>query len=142
MPSSVTLETMNTALQTNTLSFKPVSRRQKSFLNLALRAAETSECIQKHGAILVRSGSVLSIGINKWRNNLAPVQDIYINGCLESISIHAEVDALSRVANANGATLYVARLRKDGSSALSKPCLNCEKKIREAGITKVIYTVG
>lgn len=132
---------MNIAPQSATLSYNPLSRRQQSFLNLAQRAAESSECVQRHGAIIVRSGSVLSIGINKWRNKLTPTEDIFKNGRRCDLSVHAEVDALSRVANPAGATLYVARVRKDGRPALSKPCMQCDEAIREAGIIKVIYTI-
>lgn len=132
---------MNTARYTEPRAFQPLSKRKQSFLNLALRVAEASECHQRHGAIIVRSGSVLSIGVNKWRNLMSPVQDIYANGQIHEMSIHAEADALSRVPNAGGSTIYVARLRKDGGAALSKPCINCEKKISDAGITKVIYTL-
>ena len=132
---------MNNDLQTATLSYKPLSRRKQSFLNLAQRAAESSECVHKHGAIIVRSGSVLSIGVNKWRNIHTPTQDIFKNGLRSDLSVHAEMDALSRVAMPAGATIYVARVRKNGKPALSKPCKDCAQKLKEAGIAKIIYTV-
>lgn len=41
----------------------------------------------------------------------------------------------------SGMVLYVARSYKNGKPAMSKPCDNCDRLIREAGIKKVIYTL-
>jgi hypothetical protein len=47
----------------------PLSRRERSFLRLAVRLAESSEVEPfKHGCVVVSSGSVLGLGINKDRN--------------------------------------------------------------------------
>lgn len=119
---------------------KTISRTQKSFLNLAQKAAGASECVQRHGAVVVRGGSVLSIGVNKWRNDVALANDMMDDGRSADVSVHAEIDALSRVSNPAGATIYVARINKSGEPRLSKPCNRCAKALREAGITKVVYT--
>lgn len=116
------------------------SRSQKSFLNLAMKTAEASECTQRHGAVVVKSGSVLSIGLNKWRNDAALADEMFATGKSKDISVHAEIDALSRVRNPAGAVLYIARVNKQGDPMMSKPCNSCSKAIEEAGITKVIYT--
>ena len=42
----------------------------------------------------------------------------------------------------SGMVLYVARSYKNGEPAYSAPCSKCQKLIVEAGIKKVIYTVG
>ena len=123
-----------------TLSTK-LSRSQKSFLNLAMKTAEASECVQKHGAVVVKSGSVLSIGLNKWRNDAALADELFQNGVSKHVSVHAEIDALARVKNPAGAVLYVARVNRAGEPVISKPCINCSEAIKKAGISKVIYTV-
>lgn len=132
---------MNRSPNAEVLNLDPLSRSQRSFLNLAMRAAESSDCHQRHGAIVVRSGSVLSIGTNKWRNDISTAGILHDEGRSKDISIHAEVDALSRVNNPRGATIYVARVNRTGKPRLSKPCPDCAKALREAGISKVVYTV-
>lgn len=124
------------------IDLDPLSRSQRSFLNLAMRAAESSDCHQRHGAIVVRSGSVLSIGTNKWRNDISTAGILHDEGRSRDISIHAEVDALSRVANPRGATIYIARVNRTGKARLSKPCINCAKALKEAGVSKIVYTLN
>lgn len=117
-----------------------LSRSQRSFLNLAQKTAGASECVQRHGAVIVRAGSVLSVGINKWRNDVSLSSEMHLDGRSEDISVHAEIDALSRVSNPAGATLYVARINKKGNARLSKPCSSCAVALKNAGISKIIYT--
>ena len=56
-------------------------------------------------------------------------------------SVHAEVDALNKASNAEGATLYVARVSSDGSPRNSRPCSRCYNKLIVSGIKKIVYTV-
>jgi deoxycytidylate deaminase len=118
-----------------------LSRRQQSFLNLAMKIAEPSECNHRHGAVIVRGGSVLSVGMNKWRNEVALVEQLHKDGRSTDISVHAEIDALSRVADPRGATIYVARVNRTGDPRLSKPCTACSTALKDAGISKIIYTI-
>lgn len=120
---------------------RKLSRSQQSFLNLAQKVAGASECVQRHGAVIVRGGSVLSVGVNKWRNDVSLANEMHDQGRSEDISVHAEVDALSRVSDPAGSTIYVARINKTGSPRLSKPCTSCASALSEAGVTKIIYTV-
>lgn len=53
---------------------------------------------------------------------------------------HAEWDALKRCPDPRGQTLYVTRMRRNGSIGLAKPCKDCQKAITLAGIKRVIYT--
>lgn len=91
----------------------------------------------KHGAVIVKGGSVISIGINKNRNHPTVVSSEHIK---THCSVHAEIDALRKVKSAKGATIYVARSNKRGQDRLSRPCDRCHDAIREAGIRKVVYT--
>lgn len=116
-----------------------LSRRQRSFLDLAVRMAESSDVSFKHGAVVVRGGSVLSVGVNKWKNPMKP--DIPPTEYDPNISVHAEVDALSRCSDPRGATIYVARVNKRGEERMSRPCIDCEKALIVAGVKKVIYTL-
>lgn len=116
-----------------------LSRKQRSFLDLAVRVAESSEVSFKHGAVVVRGGSVLSVGVNKWKNPMKP--DFPPSAYDPTISVHAEVDALSRCADPRGATIYIARVNKRGEERISRPCIDCEKALIVAGVRKVIYTL-
>lgn len=119
-----------------------LSRKQFSMLNLAARIAETSELSQKHGAVIVKSGRVVAVGVNKWRNkaliNIAPDQT---GQYYPHLSYHAETDALSRLQNnAEGAIIYVARVNQNGEQKFSRPCDNCYEALKDAGVKKIIYT--
>jgi len=121
-----------------------LSRKQKSMLGLAARIAETSELSQKHGAVIVKSGRVISVGVNKWRNRalleiIPDEQDQYY----PTLSYHAEIDALSRAGtHVEGSIVYVARINNNGEHKFSRPCDNCLAELKTAGVRKIIYTAG
>lgn len=72
-------------------------------------------------AVLVSGGSVLSVGFNTDSN-------------------HAEISAIKLAKNPEGSKLYVLRLRKDGVVGIAKPCLNCQKVIKQNQIHRVFHT--
>ena len=96
--------------------------RIKRLSRIAKREASKSDYRYKLAAILLKGGSVISVGHN-------------------TINKHAEVNALLRAKNTQGSTLLVFRLTKTGFG-LAKPCHNCEKFIRQSGVEKVIYSAG
>lgn len=96
---------------------------------------------QRHGAVIVRGNSVISMGVNTWRNDPSVVESDMIEGRGTIFSTHAEVAAIKRAGDrARGATLYVARLLACGTHGNSRPCQNCARAITRAGIKKVVYT--
>jgi pyrimidine deaminase RibD-like protein len=97
----------------------------------------SSDCNFKHGAVIVRGGSVISTGINRFKNHPMTVSPEHIK---KWCSVHAEMDAIRKLKDAKGATIYVARIGKMGNQALSRPCNNCYHAIKKAGITKIVYT--
>lgn len=116
-----------------------LSNRDKRFLKLATSIAEkNSDCRFRHAAVIVKSGSVLSIGYNKFKNHPDIIEEHKIK---QYCSVHAEADAIKKLKSpAKGATIYVARIGLSGKERLSRPCNHCYKKIIEAGITKIVYT--
>lgn len=116
-----------------------LSRKQKSMLALATKMAATSDLAQKHGAVIVKNGRVLALGINKQKN--ADINTPYAVNVPEYFTVHAEADAINRCANTEGATIYIARINKNGEERFSRPCDNCAETIRKAGIRTVIYTL-
>lgn len=120
-----------------------LSKKQKSFLELARKMALSSDCTERHGAVIVKSGRVLSLGHNKWRN-----ESLIDHGMIEvsseerkPITVHAEIDALSRIQDPEGTTIYIARISKDGEDKLSQPCPSCSYALNKAGVKRVVFTL-
>jgi deoxycytidylate deaminase len=117
------------------------SRRDQKFLDLAFKIASLSTCTQKHGAVIVKGGRVMAVGINKDRNDPGFVASDTAEGAKGTIfSVHAEMMALAKVKDPRGAILYVARRSRTGLRAFSRPCDNCTKALIKAGVKSVVYT--
>jgi len=101
--------------------------RHLKFLKMAAKQALKVPYNQRLGAVVVSGGRLLSRGFNDYTRNM-----------------HAECSALIKLwpSNCKGATLYVARLRKEQDWGMSRPCPECQKKIRELGIKEVIFTTN
>jgi deoxycytidylate deaminase len=109
-------------------------------VRLATVLAETSKCRIRHGAILVRGGSVLSCGTNRDRN----CPSVFDNSHDKSrhSSLHAEMAAIKKASTTSlvGATIYVARVNKQGLPRMSRPCNHCYVEILRAGIKEIVFT--
>lgn len=115
-----------------------LSRREQSFLSVARYFATKSESRQKHGAVIVRGGSVIGTGYNKDRNRPHNVSPEHIKA---HCSVHAEIEAIRDAGwKVRGAVLYVARVNRSGDDRDSQPCDRCKVVIEETEIKKVIYT--
>lgn len=54
---------------------------------------------------------------------------------------HAEVRLARKLTP--GSTVWVARVaRCDGEWAMAKPCRGCERRLKAAGVSRVVYTIG
>ena len=115
-----------------------LSAKDRSRLDQAVRIAENSECQKRHGAILTSGGRVLGIGVNTNRNDPAIIGDAQL-----AYSVHAEVAALRAWGGTNlkNATIYVARIGRNGDPMMSKPCVKCQEALKAAGVKKVVYTI-
>ena len=105
-----------------------------AYMDMALRFAETSEAQRlKVAAMLVKNGSILSIGINGtypgWETNVCEDE----NGLTSWYTRHAEQACLDRMLQTNetttGATMLVTHA----------PCKMCSLRIKDAGISKLFY---
>lgn len=115
-----------------------MSRKDNGFLNVARLLAAHSGEKNKHGAVIVKSGRVVGTGFNKFKNHPSNVEPELIK---TKCSRHAEQVAIHQAGrHAKGATIYVARINRQGFDRNSKPCLMCSMLIDEAGIKNVIYT--
>ena len=112
-----------------------VSCKDFSFLRLAAKVAAVSDHHRfRLGAVVVKSGRVLSHGVNvaKKGPETPPHRE----------SVHAEVNAMRGVSNLDGATIYVARLDSFDGLALAKPCEYCISHMKENGIARVVFSVS
>lgn len=111
------------------------SAKDLDLLGRARTVSLTSSHRFRHGAVLVAHGKVQSVGINYTRNNPRNVQ------FRSDSSTHAEVAALNAIrGETKGMTMFVVRSRKNGETAQSRPCNNCQKAIIKAGVKRVVYT--
>ena len=123
----------------------PKNKVNNKFLRVALRrilSEDYSEHIQhRHAAVIVKSGRVLSVGRN--RNKTHPDSVLYEGGEKILKTIHAELDAISRVKNKEqlkGATIYVARLGRNGHPGMSCPCKMCQQLIDRHHLKRAVFT--
>jgi dCMP deaminase len=104
----------------------------KVYMNVAKEVATLSHCVRsKVGAVLVKSGNIVSFGYNGTPSGM--------DNCCERDNvtlphtIHAEVNAVLKAARTgaavDGSTLYLTL----------SPCLDCSKLILQAGIKRVVY---
>lgn len=89
--------------------------------------------LQRHGAVIVRNGRIISYGWNKMKTHPKSLHPFK--------AIHAEMDAIFKAkGKAQGGTLYVARLTNVGIPMNSQPCPYCMATMIAAGIRRVFYT--
>ena len=115
------------------------------FMSLAKNVARQSEFSDyRHGAILVKGGSILSTSPDK--DSFCSFGARFRNGYHQPgrATLHAEIGAILGLARTttDGATLYVARIGKADEFRMSKPCQMCESTLRHVGIKRVIYTIN
>lgn len=99
---------------------------------------------QRLAAICVdRKGKVLGKGTNSYTRTHTLQRHFAILAGLpeEKMFLHAEVQALLRSKDKQVHTLYVARLLKDNSEGLAKPCPACIEALKAFGVQKVVYTL-
>lgn len=108
-------------------------------LDLAAKVAETSEQRYRLGAVVVKNGNVIAVGVNKRRNH----PDIFESKAqiMRHASCCAERDALRRAGEAaRGSTVYVARVSKSGGVLLARPCNRCYTAMKSAGVKTAYWT--
>jgi deoxycytidylate deaminase len=109
--------------------------------NAAINIARTSDHKFRVGSAILKGRRILSVGTNK--SKTSP----FIHKKIDSRSLvdrlHSEMACIMKAGSQlNGATIYIARLNKDGTTNMSRPCRLCMMLIREAGIKKAFYTIG
>ena len=112
------------------------------YLELAKNEARQSKYGKlRHGAVLVKGGSVINASYNK--NNFSSFGNRFRkHGCGHDTH-HAELGCILVLdkSKTTGTTLYVVRINKDDDFRLSKPCDMCHEVLKYCGVRKVVYTI-
>lgn len=117
------------------------SKKTQRYLDLAKRMAFQSEYGKiRHGAVLVKGGSVLNASFNK--SNYNAFADRFRKSSRGPATHHAEIGCILGIDKtmSEGATVYVVRINKQGQFKLSKPCEMCHDILKFCGVKKVVYT--
>ncbi len=109
---------------------------------MAARVAEQSSYDSfRHGAVLIKGGSVLNVGANS-DNHTSFGQRFHTEP--GRATHHAELACVLGLDRniTQGGTIYVARISKNGEWKNSKPCSMCHEVMSYVGIKRVVYTIG
>lgn len=119
------------------------TNRERSYLELARKVASNSEFVTfRHGAVLVKGGSVINIGYNK--NQFNSFASRFRKVDKQYSTIHAEMASMLGVdaSKTNGAIIYVVRINNDHCFKYSKPCKRCQAMMKYCGIRKAVYSTN
>lgn len=124
--------------------------KDEYFLGIAEAVAKRSTCIRRqYGAVIVKDDVIVSTGYNGSPRNVPNCCDV--GECWREANniphgeryemcqaVHAEANAIINAnrADMSGATLYLVGI-ENGKRIEAKPCLLCEKLIRNAQIRRV-----
>lgn len=124
--------------------------KQEYYLGIAAAVSRRSTCIRRqYGAVIVKDDRIISTGYNGSARGEANCCDV--GECWRTahnishgeqyekcVAVHAEDNAISQVGRDSiGSILYLAGF-ENGKPIAAKPCIMCERKIKNAGILAVI----
>jgi len=102
-------------------------------LTIAGQVADVSVDIKRKafvGAVAIRRDGTMVVsrnGSTPWPNGKSP-------------SCHSEARVLRK--SGYGATVYVARVKRNGDFGLAKPCFSCMPALKAMGVEMVYWTVN
>lgn len=121
-----------------------------NYLNLAHNACYYSDFMKARlGAVLIYKGKVISVGWNS--NKTSPLQrelnryrGYDVDASVAHNTLHAEVACLTKAKDLDidwgRASIFVYRIKKDGSAGLSYPCKGCMALIKSMGIKNIYFS--
>ena len=106
----------------------------RRYLRMAAVWAENSYCERRRvGALLVKDHMIISDGYNGTPSGFENICEDNA-GVTKPYVLHAEANAITKVAassnNSRGSTIYIT----------ASPCIECAKRIIQAGILRVVYS--
>lgn len=124
--------------------------KDEYYLAIAQTVALRSTCLRRqYGAVIVKNDRIISTGYNgsaRGEENCCDVGECWREAhgiphgeqYEKCAAVHAEDNAISQAGRESiGATLYLAGF-EDGKPIEAKPCLMCERKIKNAQISKSV----
>ena len=117
------------------------SKRITRYFDLAKNAAFNSGYGKlRHGALLVRGGSIISTCFNK--DKFCSFGGKFRHRDRGPATIHAELGCILGLPRdvTVGADIFVCRINKLGEFRNSKPCAMCHEAMKYVGIKRVYYT--
>ena len=119
-----------------------VSKSQKKKFDVAKAASIYGEHeTAKIGAAIFKRGELISVGFNSYKTHTLfnDISNPYIKS---TYVLHAEMAAILKSRrDLSGCDIYVYReYKKNGSIAMSRPCIACYTALKEAGIKYIYFT--
>lgn len=98
----------------------------------------------KLAAALTKGRFLLGTGVNLAKSH--PLQARFADRP-DRLWLHAEMDALRKALREygdkiEGATMWVARAKKNGQAGMACPCKGCQSALRFFGVKEVIFTTS
>jgi len=119
------------------------TKKINRFFSLARNIATNSDYGKiRHGAILVKGGSVINACHNK--ENYSSFGRRFRDGDRGHATVHAELGVILGIPRdvTSGADVYVCRINRAGVFRNSKPCAMCHAALKHVGVKRVYYTTG
>tara|TARA_R110000824_G_scaffold49483_22_gene138926 strand:- start:17152 stop:17589 length:438 start_codon:yes stop_codon:yes gene_type:complete len=119
------------------------SRRINRYFDLAKDAAFNSGYGKiRHGAVLVRGGSIINTCFNK--DKFCSFGTKFRHPMRGPATIHAELGCILGLPRdvTSGSDIFVCRINKVGEFRNSKPCAMCHEVMKHVGVKRVYYTTG
>lgn len=124
--------------------------RINHYFNLARNACYYSDFMKARlGAVLIYKGKVMSVGWNSTKTSplqrqLNRYRGYDVDASEAHNTLHAEVSCLTKVRDLDidwgRASIFVYRIKKDGSAGLSYPCKGCMALIKSMGIKNIYFS--
>lgn len=109
---------------------------ERHLFRASVIAAQSTER-QRHGAVAAVGRRMLAVGVNSFRCHPTVASDPK-----REASFHAEIAVLRQLTEIDKrVTVFVSRVTKAGATAMSAPCTNCRQALKEAGVTKIVFSV-
>ena len=120
-----------------------VSKKMKRYFDLSRNIAYNSPYGKiRHGAILIKGGSVINASFNK--DNYTSFGTRFRDPSRGHATVHAEIGCVLGLPRdvTSGADIYVCRINREGAFRNSKPCSMCHEALKHVGIKRVYYTTN
>lgn len=101
--------------------------------------------LNKMAAVIAKGRKIIGIGYNSRKTHPLMLKFAEADNELKTC-LHAEIDAIRQALRQydeeelQGASIYIARVLKNGETAMAKPCNVCQKALEAYGICAVYWT--